>query len=454
VAVSEWHVVLAAALIAAILLLGVSLARERAGRRRAERSLGERVRFEALLADQAALFSSVSPHDVDREIERALRRIADFLEVDWGSLVEYSDDRRTVRVTHSWVADGVDREPSTPPVANLPWVSSRLEEGHVVRFTRPDELPPDRAAVDRRTLHAMGVRSQVAIPLIVEGSVMGALAFSTLRAERAWRDEFVQRLRLLGEVFANTLSRRRAETEGQRLRGDLAHVGRVSTMGELTASLAHELNQPLTAILSNAEAAEVLLEGDEPNLSEVREILRDIARADKRASEVIHRLRGLLRKGSPQPAALDINELVGEVARLVSADAILRDVTIQVEMGADLAPVWGDRVQLQQVVLNLLLNGLDAMPGPGGPRRLTLRTEANEPNCIRVTVRDSGTGIDEGDLDHIFEPFYTTKATGMGMGLAIVRSIVAAHHGRLEARNNPEGGATFSFTLPLAGARR
>ena len=438
-----------------LLLVGAGFLRERGRRRRAELSLGERLRFETLLADQVATFSSVSAADVDREIERALRRIADFLEVDWGSLAEYSHDRRTARITHSWVAEGVDRQPSALGVEELPWVVSRLQRGEVVRFSRVDELPEGPAAVDRRTLLAMGIKSQVAVPLIVEGVVVGALAFSTLRAERAWRDEFVQRLRLLGEVFANALSRRRSEMEGQRLRQDLAHVGRVSTIGALTTSLAHELNQPLTAILSNAEAAEQLLDSGAPNLKEVREILQDIAKDDRRATQVIHRLRGLLRKGTLEPSSLDINEIIGEVARLVSADAVGRNVSVRLELAPELPPIWGDRVQLQQVVLNLLLNGLDAMQDAGGgDRSLLLRTVRTGADGIQVAVRDSGTGIDEADLDQVFQAFYTTKAAGMGMGLTIARAIVEAHGGRLEARNNPAGGSTFSFTLPLGGGGR
>jgi signal transduction histidine kinase len=438
-----------------LLLVGAGFLRERGRRTRAELSLGERLRFETLLADQVATFSSVSAADVDREIQRALRRIADFLEVDWGSLAEYSHDRRTARITHSWVAEGVDRQPSALGVEELPWVVSRLQRGEVVRFSRVDELPEGPAAVDQRTLLAMGIKSQVAVPLIVEGVVVGALAFSTLRVERAWRDEFVQRLRLLGEVFANALSRRRSEVEGQRLRQDLAHVGRVSTIGALTASLAHELNQPLTAILSNAEAAEQLLDSSAPNLKEVREILQDIAKDDRRATQVIHRLRGLLRKGALEPSALDINEVIGEVARLVSADAVVRNVSVRLDLAPELPPIWGDRVQLQQVVLNLLLNGLDAMPDAGGgDRSLLLRTNRAGAESVQVAVLDSGTGIDETALDQVFQAFYTTKAAGMGMGLTIARAIVEAHGGRLEARNNPTGGATFSFTLPLGGGER
>ena len=437
-----------------LLALGAGFVWERAGRRRAERSLGERLRFETLLADQAAAFSRVSAGDVDREVERALRQIADFLEVDWGSLAQYSSDRRTARITHSWVAEGVQRQPSTLGFEELPWTVSRLQRGEVVRFSRLDGLPGGPAEVDQRTLRAMGIKSQVAVPLVVEGMVVGALAFSTLRVERAWRDEFVQRLRLLGEVFANTLSRRRAEVEEQRLRQELAHVGRVSTLGALTVSLAHELNQPLTAILSNAEAAEQLLDADAPKLKDVREILQDIVRDDRRATEVIHRLRGLLRKGNLEPAALAINEIVGEVARLVSADAVVRNVSVRLELAPDLPPVWGDRVQLQQVVLNLLLNGLDAMlEGGGEDRSLVLQTIRMSPDIVEVAVRDSGAGIDEAALDQVFQAFYTTKVAGMGMGLTIARAIVEAHGGRLTARNNPAGGATFAFTLPLGGTR-
>jgi C4-dicarboxylate-specific signal transduction histidine kinase len=437
-----------------LLLLGAGFLWERLGRRRAERSLGERLRFETLLADQVATFSRVSALDVDREIERALRRIADFLEVDWGSLTEYSHDRRMARITHSWVAEGVDHQPPAFGFEELPWILARLQRGEMVRFSRVDELPEGPASVDLRTLRAMHVRSQVAVPLMVEGVVMGSLAFSTLRAERPWRDELVQRLGLLGEVFANALSRRRAELEGQRLRQDLAHVGRVSTIGALTASLAHELNQPLTAILANAEAAEELLGREAPKLAEVREILQDIARDDRRATQVIQRLRRLLRKGSVEPAALDLNEIVSEVARLVSADAVVRNVSVRLELASELPPIWGDRVQLQQVVLNLLHNGLDAMPDAGpGDRTLVLRTLRAEGDTVQVSVRDTGTGIDEAALDEVFQAFYTTKATGMGMGLTIARAIVEAHGGRLSATNNASGGATFFFTLPLGGGK-
>lgn len=435
------------ALVLALVLLGVGLVLERAARRRAEVLLGERLRFETLLSEQVATFSRVSGADIDREIQRALRRIADSLAVDWGNLTEYSDDSRMARVTHGWVADGVGPQPSTIRFEEIPWVVARLRRGELVRFSNVEELPESEAAVDRQTYRRLGIKSQVAVPLAVEGVVVGALAFSTVGTERAWRDELVQRLHLLGDVFANTLSRRRSEMEGQRLRQDLAHVGRVSTMGELTASLAHELNQPLTAILSNAQAAQRILAVETPDLAEIRDILGDIVEDDKRAGEVIRRLRGFLKKSSLELLPLDIGELVSQVARLVSSDAIIRNVAIRLELAPGLPPVCGDRVQLQQVILNLLMNGLDAMRD-SDERALVLRTFAADPATVVVAVEDTGVGIDEADLDHVFHAFYTTKPDGLGMGLAIARSIVEAHGGCLGARNNPGGGATFSFTLP------
>ena len=445
-----WNVVGAGALLVALAVLSTGLLIERAGRRRAELSLGERLRFETLLAEQAATFSRVSGPEVDREIERALRRIADFLAVDRATLREYSEDSQTARVTHWWMAQGMDPRPVELAFDEIPWSVAQLRRGDTVRFTRIEELPESEAAVDRQTYRRLGVKSQVAIPLTMEGVVIGALAFSAVATERAWRDEFVQRLQLLGEVFANTLSRRRSEMEGQRLRQDLAHVGRVSTVGELTASLAHELNQSLTAILANAQTIRRMLESDTADLTEVRAIVGDIVDDDKRASGVISRLRGLLKKGPVERSRVDMDELVGEVARLVAGDAILRDVVIQLELDPDLPPVSGDRVQLQQVVLNLILNGLDAMrDSKRDNRTLVLRTARDGPTTVQVTVQDSGAGVADTGLDRIFDAFYTTKADGLGMGLAIVRSIVEAHGGRVGVRNSPEGGATFWFTLPV-----
>jgi len=255
--------------------------------------------------------------------------------------------------------------------------------------------------------------------------------------------------------YTDVTDRKRAELDAQRSRHELAHFARVSTMGELTASLAHELNQPLTGILTNAQAARRLLDATPPDLGALRDILTDIIGDDKRAGEVIHRLRDLLRKGDSQRVLLDLNSLIREVAKLLSADAAIRNVNLTLDLTPDPTSVTGDRVQLQQVVLNLLLNAMEATgEGTGSERPLVVRTETTGEQIVRVSVQDSGTGLRDGTRDSVFEPFYTTKPSGMGMGLAIARSIVEAHGGVIWAENNPTRGATFHFNLPLAGEKR
>jgi two-component system sensor kinase FixL len=328
-------------------------------------------------------------------------------------------------------------------------LTARLLRGDIVSLSQLEELP-DEAAVDRQSYLAHRVKPQVAVPLLGGGTVVGGLVFSTVGTERARSDELIQQLRLLAEVFANALSRKHGELEARRLRQELAHIGRVSTLGELTASLAHELNQPLTAILSNAQAAQRLLAVDVVNLQQVREILNDIVEDDKRAGAVIRRLRALLKKSDPEFVSLDLNEVVSEVAWLVRSDVLVRHVAMSLELAADLPRVRGDRVQLQQAVLNLLLNGLEAMPEPHSrDRTLVIRTARDGDAAVTLAVQDSGTGIDETNVDRMVQPLYTTKPEGLGMGLAIVRTIADAHGGRLAATSNAGGGATFSVTLPV-----
>jgi signal transduction histidine kinase len=409
-------------------------------RRRMELSLAERLRLERLLYSLATAFSHLSAADFDPAVQRGLRQVVDFLGVDRGSLIEFTRDGTATRswAVEEWVEMG-----------EFPWMTARLQRGEVINVSHVEELP-DEAAVDRQSYLTHRVKPQVAVPLLVSGIVVGGLIFSTVGAERAKSDELIQQLHLLGEVFANALSRKQAELEAVRLRQDLTHIGRVSALGELTASLAHELSQPLTAILSNAQAAQRLVDADVVELDKVREILSDIVADDKRAAAVISGLRSLLKKGEPEFVPLDLNELVGEVAWLMRSDTIMRNVSMSLELSPDLPNVRGDRVQLQQVVLNLVLNGLEAMREPHpGARTLIIKTARDGAAALRVTVQDSGPGIAQKDLGHIFEPLYTTKIEGLGMGLAIVRTIVNAHGGAVGAANNPEGGASFRFTLPV-----
>jgi two-component system, LuxR family, sensor kinase FixL len=256
-------------------------------------------------------------------------------------------------------------------------------------------------------------------------------------------------------VSADITSRKQAEAEALQQRSELAHFSRVTMLGELSGSMAHELNQPLTAILSNAQSAQRFLEREDLDLDEVRDILRDIVEQDNRASEIIRRMRLLLKKGVVQRQPLDLNDVVQEVLRLIRSDLVNQGVTVQVALEPDLPPVAGDRVQLQQVLLNLVMNACDAMSAnTSTDRRLFVRTELQADNVVLVSIADCGVGIAPDRLEQVFESFFTTKVHGLGLGLSVCRTIITAHNGRLWAANGAERGSIFSFALPMLGESR
>jgi signal transduction histidine kinase len=253
-------------------------------------------------------------------------------------------------------------------------------------------------------------------------------------------------------MLTDATGRKRAELESEAHRAEAAHAARGATLGELAAGLAHELNQPLAAILTNVQASQRLLSSQPLRTELLRDIMNDIAADDVRAAEIIRRMRALLKKGQRDVQPLDVNQLTGDVLRLVASDAILRRVRVHSRLEPDLPGIVGDRVQLQQVILNLVVNSLESMSAIApGLRHLTLLTAQSDTDWVEVTVQDTGPGISAEILGRIYEPFFSTKPDGLGMGLSICRSIAEAHGGRLEASNNPAGGAAFVFALPVAG---
>jgi signal transduction histidine kinase len=250
--------------------------------------------------------------------------------------------------------------------------------------------------------------------------------------------------------------RQTAEVQARQRMAELAHVNRFSTAGELTASIAHEINQPLGSILTNAETAQAILKSqrsdiaDLPDIVELGEIVKDILQDDRRATEVIRRMRSLLKKAPFELKSLDLNDLVRETVEFLSTLAIGRKVELVSRITPGALPIVGDRIQLQQVILNLVVNGIDAMGHtPRENRVISIRTSRVE-NCAELSVSDRGSGIPEEKLEAIFEPFFSSKAEGMGMGLSIARTIIEAHHGLIGARNRDHGGASFRVRLPLA----
>lgn len=250
-------------------------------------------------------------------------------------------------------------------------------------------------------------------------------------------------------TVVDVTEQRQAEEVLRKSQAELAHAARMMIMGELTASISHEINQPLAAVIANGNACLRWLAGKSPNMDEAREAVTRIIRDGKRASEVILRIRALLRKASVDKKWMDMNEIIQDVVTLARAELRRSDVVLRMDLAANLPPVMGDRVQLQQVVLNLIMNAIEAMSVSGaGARELVIDTTRHAVDQVRVTVRDTGIGIEQKDVDRIFDAFYTTKPEGMGIGLSISRSIIEAHNGRLWAVRNDGPGATFQFTLP------
>ena len=330
----------------------------------------------------------------------------------------------------------------------------KLKIGLIAQEKKPyltNDVMNDPRVTDKAWAQNEGMVSFAGYPLVVQDRVVGVMAmFARQRLSAATLDTLAS----VADSIAQGIERKRAEEELHKAQSELAHVTRVMTMGELAASIAHEVNQPLAAIVANGSACLRWLIGDSPDLGEARESAQRIIRDGKRASDVISRIRGLVRKTALEKTPLDINQAVREVINLTQSEAVGKGVALRTELASELPFVPGDRVQLQQVILNLVMNGIEAMNTvTDRPREMLIRSSHYESDKVLVAVQDSGIGIDSQNLEKIFDTFYTTKSQGMGMGLAISRSIVENHGGRLWATANEGRGATFQFTLATGGER-
>jgi C4-dicarboxylate-specific signal transduction histidine kinase len=273
-------------------------------------------------------------------------------------------------------------------------------------------------------------------------------ATESLKRTRDDLKEKVQELeRSHGALYAESLERKHAEEALREAQGDLARVSRVTTMGELTASLAHEVNQPIAAALTNANTCLRWLTRDRPDVAEAREAASRIVKDATRAADIISRTRLLFKKGTAQRESVGVNEMVREMIVLLRGEATRHNILIGTELAADLPQVMADRVQLQQVLMNLVLNGIEAMKEVDGKRELMITSQRAENEEVLVSVSDTGVGLPAEQADQIFKAFFTTKPQGTGMGLSISRSIVESHGGRLWATGNSPRGASFCFTL-------
>ncbi len=537
--------------------------------------LEHRLAFETLITDLSARLVTLASSELDQGIEQALERVRLFFQCDRCGLLSLSESRRSVFVTHASYDEGIEHVSGDINLAEVfPWsyeqVVARREPTIVARVR---DLPPE-AQRDRQSYATWGVRSTLDIPLLVTQKVCYIIVIQSLRTERDWPEEYVPRLRLLGEILVSALERKKAdeslraseerlrlttesaeiglwamdldtrsvwvshiarlmfhfdgteeihyesllntihpddrqrvdeaieqclssggdfrvehrivtpageirwitargrteharlgnskrlmgicidtterkrrEIETAELRAELTHLSRVMAMSELSTSLAHEINQPLGAILNNASAATILLRQKETRQEEVDEILADIIQDAKRAGDVIRKIRGIVKRTDAQFEPLQMNALVEEVVVLFNTSFNMNKVSLSLHLSPDLAEISGDRIRLQQVLVNLMTNAMAAME-LDTLKELSIRTSMETSERVVVSVSDSGKGLPQFSKDRVFEPFFTTKKDGLGMGLRICQSIIGEHDGRIWAEDNPGRGATFSFSLP------
>ena len=293
-----------------------------------------------------------------------------------------------------------------------------------------------------------GVRTWLVVPLLNDNEIVGIITLSRKQV-RPFTDKQISLFRDFAAQATIALESTRRERQYREMQSELAHANRITTMGQLTASIVHEVKQPITATATNAEAALRWLDRQPPNLEEARQMLADIVKDGHRAGDVIDRMRDLIKKAPPRKDRVEINGAIREVIELTYSEAVKNGVSVQTQFAESLPLIQGDRVQLQQVMLNLIINAIQAMSGlAAGVRELRITTENTESEGVSLAVRDSGPGMSSENFQRLFEPFYTTKPEGMGMGLSICRSIIEAHGGRLWAIPCEPQGALFQFTIP------
>lgn len=427
---------------------------ERRRRRISRNQLAERLRFETLLAEISSTFANRDDSDLEPAIQDALRRMGMFFDATYTSIWQMHEDPQTAVRTHTW-PDNAGRSATTVSPEQFPNTVQRLRRGEIVHFSSESEAKLDDSGV----IQEIGAASFLAVPLRNGEQITGALSLQNQLEEKSWPPDFVTRLRLIADILGSALARqnaakalRESELARQRLNERATQMNRVTEMGQLVASLTHELTQPLTAILSNAQAASRIVARPSVDLPEVRATLADIIEDNERARAVLTNLRGAFKKHTISPHPVNLNEIVDKVVLMVKNNAYLRDVQIQSALFPKAVLVKADEVPLQQVLLNLIHNAMDAMCDlPASGRFLMVKTYIEpQAHCGLLVVDDQGPGIPDSLKATIFSPFFTTKSDGLGMGLTICQELLRALGGSIDFEDRPEGGARFRVELPLA----
>ena len=389
-----------------------------------------------------------SPHDLQPIFEAILDGATRLCRADVCSL-RLCEESGLRRVAIRGDPLSVSQASSFPVLAEMGSHLSRIATSRL-----PVHIPDFAAVADDlrddtwKAVVNTGFRTSLFVPLLKDNEIVGIITLGRKQVQPFTDNQ----ISLFGDFAAQAtiaLESTRRERQYREMQSELAHANRVTTMGQLTASIAHEIKQPIATARNNARAALNFLDKSPPDVAEVKEALACIVNDADRASDVVDRIGSLVKKAPARKEVVDLNAAILEVTALIRSEAVKTGVTVDTQLADELPRIQGDRVQLQQVMLNLILNAIQSMSGvEDGNREVHIGTASIEPEGVCVTVRDTGHGLRPESLPHLFEPFYTTKADGMGMGLSICRSIVEAHGGRLWATRCEPRGALFQFTIP------
>jgi signal transduction histidine kinase len=427
----------------------------RAGSLRRIRPRREIERFELLVDELSAVMTRTPADAVDGEIEKWLGKICEALGLDRSGIYERDSPVDPVRTTHTWKRPKIppfprDYDPQKYLKTTTEWVLA----GNKIVFSSPNGIPAELADA-RHFVERYGPKASAVIPMWAGNRVIGGASFGKFRTTREWSPKLLEQLTLAVRLFGSAIERKQAEAERRATLAQLTIASRRNMMGELVASLAHEVNQPLGAILSNLGGLARLLSRNNPEPAMALAAVNNAIEDTKRAAEIIRRVRFMFKAHPEHKRAIGIGALAGEVVNLIASEATLRKIRVLVEVSPVVKRVIGDRVQLQQCLLNLLMNALDAITeSKSEQREITIKIAPDKRGWVGVTVHDTGAGIDPSVASRLFEPFVTTKSNGMGLGLLVTRSIVENHGGKIWASPNPDCGTTFTFTLPLVRRRQ
>jgi len=405
-----------------------------------------------LLAGISTNLVSCPPDQVDEAIRGALQMVVETLDLDRSTIWQLGDDRAGMVLTHFWQKPGWPPLPARLDAAGLlPWCHAKILRGESFHFSTVGNLPPE-ARVDAENFLARGTRANVTAPLFADGGVFGAIGFAIVAGPREWTSDEIDGFELISRIIGNVIGRQRAELRAEQLRRELTRASRASLLGEIAAALAHEINQPLAAILGNAQAARRFIAAGAIDTAELLAILDDIIRDDKRAGLVIGNLRNMLEGSAAVREACCLNELVAEVCGFIEGGLATENIRLQRPATSQCIPVRAARLEIHEVLLNLILNASQAMAETPSDRRNVIIDTSIRDGEVVVEVADRGSGFPADQLARLFEPFHSTKPNGLGIGLAICKRIIEAHGGTISARNLEAGGAVFSFTLPVHGS--